>query len=85
MDPTSGDFVFHVTEGYLVKDEQLIHPVRGALLTGNGTDALMDIRAVGIDLQFLPGICGKSGQSVPVSDGQPSLLIGNMVIGGTGA
>ena len=85
VDPTSGDFVFHVTEGYLVKDGQLIHPVRGALLTGNGPDALLDIRAVGKDLQFLPGICGKSGQSVPVSDGQPSLLIGNMVIGGTGA
>lgn len=85
VDPTSGDFVFQVTEGYLVKDGRAVHPVRGALLTGNGPDALFDIRAVGSDLHFLPGICGKSGQSVPVSDGQPSLLIGSMVVGGAGA
>ncbi|MGI6784480.1 MAG: TldD/PmbA family protein [Aminivibrio sp.] len=85
VDPTSGDFVFQVTEGYLVKDGRIAHPVRGALLTGNGPDALFDIKAVGADLHFLPGICGKSGQSVPVSDGQPTLLIGSMVIGGAGA
>ena len=85
MDPTSGDFVFQVTEGYLVKDGRLLHPVRGALLTGNGPETLFDIQAVGNDLHSLPGMCGKSGQSVPVSDGQPSLLIGSMVIGGAGA
>lgn len=85
VDPTSGDFVFQVTEGYLVKDGRLLHPVRGALLTGNGPETLFDIQAVGNDLHFLPGMCGKSGQSVPVSDGQPSLLIGSMVIGGAGA
>ena len=85
VDPTSGDFVFHVTEGYLVKDGRITQPVRGAVLTGNGPETLMNIRAVGNDLHFLPGICGKSGQSVPVADGQPSLLLGNLVVGGAGA
>jgi len=85
VDPTSGDFVFHVTEGYLVKDGRITQPVRGAVLTGNGPETLMNIRAVGNDLHFLPGICGKSGQSVPVADGQPSLLLGNIVVGGAGA
>lgn len=85
VDPTTGDFVFHVTEGYLVKDGRLLHPVRGAVLTGNGPEVLMDIEAVGNDLHFLPGMCGKSGQSVPVSDGQPSMLVRKMVVGGAGA
>jgi TldD protein len=84
VDPTSGDFVFHVTEGYLVKDGRIVHPVRGAVLTGNGPDVLFNIDAVGNDLHFLPGMCGKSGQNVPVSDGQPSLLLRSMVIGGAG-
>lgn len=82
VDPTSGDFVFHVTEGYLLEDGRVMHPVRGAVLAGNGPEALMDIKAVGDDLHFLPGICGKSGQSVPVTDGQPSLLIGCLTVGG---
>lgn len=82
VNPTSGDFVFHVTEGYLVEDGRVLHPVRGAVLTGNGPDVLMNIEAVGNDLHFLPGMCGKSGQNVPVTDGQPSLLIGNLTVGG---
>lgn len=84
VDPTSGDFVFHVTEGYLVKDGKILHPVRGAILTGNGPEVLMNIEAVGNELCFQPGICGKSGQNVPVTDGQPSLLIRNLVVGGSG-
>lgn len=82
VNPTSGDFVFHVSEGYLVDEGRALHPVRGAVLTGNGPDVLMNIEAVGNDLHFLPGMCGKSGQTVPVTDGQPSLLIGNLTVGG---
>lgn len=85
VNPTSGDFVFQVTEGYLVDGGVIRHPVRGATLTGNGPEALRNIQAVGNDLHFLHGMCGKGGQSVPVTDGQPSLLIGNLVVGGTDA
>lgn len=84
VNPTSGDFVFYVTEGYFVEDGRILHPVRGAVLTGNGPDVLLNIEAVGNDLHFLPGMCGKSGQSVPVTDGQPSLLLRNIVVGGAG-
>ncbi len=85
VDPTSGDFVFHVTEGYLVEGGKIRHPVRGATLTGNGPEVLLNIEAVGKDLHFLPGMCGKGGQDVPVTDGQPSLLLGNIVVGGSEA
>lgn len=82
VNPTSGDFVFQVNEGYLIKSGQILHPVKGALLTGNGPEALMDIIAVGNNLHFLPGTCGKAGQAVPVTDGQPSLLIKKLTVGG---
>ncbi len=83
VDPTTGNFVFQITEGYLIDKGQVAQPVRGALLSGNGPQALRDIRAVGSDLHFEPGLCGKGGQSVPVTDGQPSLLIGGLVVGGS--
>lgn len=82
VNPTSGDFVFQVTEGYLIEDGKIVTPVRGAILTGNGPQVLQDIIEVGNDLSFMPGICGKSGQSVPVTDGQPTLFIKNIIVGG---
>lgn len=83
VNPTSGDFVFHVTEGYLVKGGKVTVPVRGAILTGNGPDVLRRVVGVGTDLRFLPGMCGKGGQSVPVTDGQPALLVENITVGGS--
>jgi TldD protein len=40
---------------------------------------------VGNDLQLDTGVgtCGKEGQSVPVGVGQPTLLIDEIVVGGT--
>lgn len=83
VNPTSGDFVFHVTEGYLIRDGKQSWPVKNAILTGNGPQVLMDIDAVGNDLHFEAGMCGKSGQNVPVTDGQPTILIRRMTVGGS--
>ena len=83
VDPTSGDYVFYVTEGYLIRDGKLGAAVRGATLTGNGPETLKNIAAVGEKYYLEPGICGKSGQSVPVTDGQPTLFIRNMIVGGS--
>jgi TldD protein len=85
VNPTSGDFVFHVTEGYLVSRGKRLYPVRNAMLTGNGPRVLMEIDAVGNDLHFDPGVCGKSGQQVPVTDGQPTIRIRQLVVGGSEA
>jgi len=82
-DPTSGDFLFHVEEGYLIEDGKITTPVRGAVLVGNGPQALKDILAVGEDLKLEVGFCGKDGQSVPVTDGQPTVLIKELVVGGS--
>ena len=45
-------------------------------------EELVGFTLVGTDLHFMPGVCGKSGQSVPVTDGQPTILIRQMVVGG---
>ena len=39
-DIAKGDFVFSVTEGYLIQDGALTAPVRGATLIGNGPAVL---------------------------------------------
>ncbi len=78
----TGDFVFEVQEGYLIKNGHIDRPVRGATLTGNGPQILMSIEMVGSDLGFSIGTCGKDGQGVPVSDAMPTVLISEMVVGG---
>ena len=40
VDPATGDFVFGVSEGYLIEDGKVTKPCRGATLIGNCLDAL---------------------------------------------
>jgi TldD protein len=82
VNTVTGDFVFEVSEGYLINNGELGEAVRGATLTGNGPAVLMQIDAVGSDLGFGIGTCGKEGQGVPVADAQPTLLIREMTVGG---
>lgn len=82
VNTVTGDFMFEVSEGYLLENGQVAEPVRGATLTGNGPDVLKKILMVGSDLGFGIGTCGKDGQGVPVADAQPTLLISDMVVGG---
>ncbi len=83
VNPLNGEFVFEVTEGYLIRGGKAETPVRGATLIGNGPTVLKSIEAVGRDLGFAIGTCGKSGQGVPVSDAQPTIRIRELTVGGT--
>ncbi|WP_018700430.1 metalloprotease TldD [Amorphus coralli] len=87
VDITSGKFVFSSTEAYRVRDGKIGEPVKGAMLIGNGADALTRIRMVGSDMKLDPGIgtCGKQGQGVPVGVGQPTIRIDGLTVGGTQA
>lgn len=85
VNPANGDYVFGVTEGYLIENGKITAPVKGAVLVGNGPRTLTDIDMVGDDLDFDAGMCGKAGQSVPAGTGQPSLRIRDLTVGGTGA
>lgn len=85
VNPATGDFVFGVSEGYLIEDGRVTAPVRGANLIGNGPTILAAIDAVAEDFDIRDGICGKEGQSAPVSNGSPTLRIARMTVGGTDA
>ncbi len=85
VDITSGKFVFGCTEAYMIENGKIGAPVKGAMLIGNGPDAMQRISMVGNDLQLDTGIgnCGKGGQWVPVGVGQPHLRMDQMTVGGT--
>lgn len=83
VNTTTGDFVFDVAEGYIIKDGEIGPMVRGATLTGNGPEVLHIVEQVGSDLGFTIGTCGKDGQGAPVSDAQPTLAIKQLIVGGT--
>lgn len=82
VNTVTGDFVFAVTEGYLIENGRIREPIRGATLVGNGPKALSLVDRVGSDLGFEVGTCGKDGQGAPVTDAQPTLRIPELTVGG---
>ncbi len=85
VDPATGDFVFGVSEGYMIESGKVTGPCRGATLIGNCLEALAGIDAVGNDFEMKTGFCGKGGQTVPVGTGQGHVRIAAMTVGGTEA
>jgi TldD protein len=87
VDITSGKFVFGCTEAYLIDNGKIGAPVKGAMLIGNGPDAMQRITMIGNDMKLDTGMgnCGKGGQWVPVGVGQPHLRMNGMTVGGTQA
>ena len=87
VDITSGKFVFNAAEAYLIEDGKVGPAVKGAMLIGNGPEALKHVKMIGNDMALDPGIgtCGKDGQGVPVGVGQPTMLIDRLTVGGTAA
>ncbi|MDA8262302.1 MAG: TldD/PmbA family protein [Actinomycetota bacterium] len=83
VNTATGDFVFGMTEAYLIENGQITAPLRDANLIGNGPEVLANIDAVADDFAIIPGTCGKDGQSVPVGCGQPTVRITQVTVGGT--
>ncbi len=85
VDISNGDFVFSLTESYLIEDGKLTAPLKGVNLIGNGPEALKTVDMLGADVELSDGIwtCGKDGQSVPVGVGCPTTRLAKMTIGGT--
>ena len=84
VNPTTGVFNFTCREAYLIESGRKTAPVRGATLIGSCLDVINSIDAVGDDLAFGPGICGK-GQAAEVNVGQPTVRIRGINVGGTRA
>ena len=86
VNTANGDFVFGMREAYLIENGRITEPLREGNLIGNGPQVLRDIDLLGNDFKMgNPGTCGKDGQGVPVGDGQPTLRVKSLTIGGTAA
>ena len=86
VNTATGDFVFGMTEAYLIENGEITEPLREGNLIGNGPQVLRDIDMLGNDFAMgNPGTCGKDGQGVPVGDGQPTLRVKSLTVGGTAA
>jgi TldD protein len=85
VDIANGDFVFSLTESYMIEDGKLTTPLKGVQLIGNGPDVLRKVSMLGTDVETSDGIwtCGKDGQSVPVGVGCPTIKIDEITVGGT--
>jgi TldD protein len=85
VDISNGDFVFSLTEAYLIEDGTITSPLKGVNLIGNGPETLRRVTMLGDDLELSDGIwtCGKDGQSVPVGVGCPTVKISAITVGGT--
>jgi TldD protein len=83
VEPATGDFVFGVSEAYLIENGEVTSPVRGATLIGNGIEALAAVDGVADDLEIATGFCGKAGQRVAAGVGQPHVRIRALTVGGT--
>src|SRR5258707_12876268 len=72
---SNGDFVFSLTESYLIEDGKIGAPLKGVNLIGNGPEVLTKGTMVGKDFQPSDGVwtCGKDGQPAPVGVGSPTL------------
>lgn len=82
--PSTGEFNFAVSEGYMIEDGKLTDAVKGAMLIGNGKDILFEIDRVANNLLFGQGMCGAASGSIPVDVGQPTIRLKKITVGGLG-
>lgn len=80
----AGDFTFYIKNGWLVEDGKVTAPIKDCNIIGNGPEVLKQISMVAADGRLDTGgwTCGKNGQSVPVSQGMPSVLVSKLTVGG---
>lgn len=83
VNPATGNFVFGMSEAYMIENGEIAYPIRGATLIGNGPQVLAAIDAVASDFGRTEGVCGKDGQHAPVTNGMATVLLKKMTVGGT--
>ena len=52
VDISNGDFVFSLTESYLIEDGKITAPLKGVNLIGNGPDVLRKVTMLGNDVEL---------------------------------
>ena len=80
--PGTSSYNFSVAEGFWIKNGKLERPMKGASLIGDGLGTLKRIKKVGKDLELAAGICGSVSGMIPVTVGQPPILVSELTLGG---
>lgn len=75
VDVSSGEFIFNVFAGYYIENGVPVAMTKPFLFRGNVIDTIGKIDMIGNDLTFQFAICGKVGQRILVSFGQPTVRI----------
>lgn len=80
VDRLSGRFRFRVRGGWFVDSGRKRVPVRDFEISGAGPEFLGNVSMVANDWRMDPAgwTCGKKGQTVPVSQGTPSILVNGL-------
>lgn len=73
-------FTIQPQKCYRIRNGKLCEPLRVNVVTGSVFQTLFDIDAVGDDLQFFSGTCGKNGQSMPTATGGPTIRVKKLTI-----
>lgn len=82
VNTAEGYFLFNAERGHLIENGELKTALRDVSLSGNTLQILKNVELVGDDLILHSGHCGKGGQTVPVTDGSPHLMISEATVGG---
>lgn len=82
VDLITGDFVFNIYSGYYIKNGSAVGLTQPILFKGNIHKSIKEIDMIGNDLAFQYALCGKKGQNIPVSYGQPTIRIRGQVLKG---
>ncbi len=81
VDPVTGNYVFAAEEGFEFSRGEIGQPLRDCTLTGNVLETLANVQLLSDDFNTSTGMCGKSGQDVPVGDGGPHVRISKVRLG----
>lgn len=73
VDPFTGGFMFKAAIGWRFRNGKFMEVLKDAVVSGNFLSTLKNVELIGKEVRLDPGFCGKSGQSVPVSDGGPKI------------
>jgi len=83
----AGDYTFYIKNGWLIENGKVTAPIKDVNIIGNGPESLRRVTMAANDFKLDTGgwTCGKNGQSVPVSQGLPTILVSSMTVGGADA
>lgn len=82
VDPETGEFNFACDTAYMIRDGKVSECVKGATLLGCTLDILNNVEMVSDNISHSPGFCGAASGSVPVTIGQPTIKVSNILVGG---